>query len=102
VAGEGGGEGHRHENNYPLHRARPPTLLFDSRCSSLGKMPLTTLSTPVHSWAGAELPMRRLACWEVVATAVRRVARRAVRPRMANVMVELRISRWLGGVVALC
>jgi hypothetical protein len=40
--------------------------------------------------------MQRLACWEVVATAVRRVARRAVRPTMAKVMVELGPSFALG------
>jgi len=33
--------------------------------------------------------MRRFASWEVAATAVRRVARRAVRPRIAKVMVEV-------------
>ena len=33
--------------------------------------------------------MRRFACWEVAATAVRRVARSAVRPRIAKVMVEV-------------
>ncbi len=42
--------------------------------------------------------MRRFACWEVAATAVRRVARRAVRPRIAKVMVEVGRLRVGGGV----
>jgi hypothetical protein len=50
--------------------------------------------------------MRRFACWEVAATAVRRVARSAVRPRIAKVMVEVgRRSRggvWRGLLSLVC
>ena len=79
------------------HQAILPTLqktwMKNSRWSSCGKYPLTTLSIPSHSGAAAPDPIRRLVCSDAFTPlreeAMRRLARRAVRAARRDMIWSL-------------